>query len=61
MTVYVVSGYDLNWKTFYTPKVFKNKTDAEKYLEKHKEDFLIVYDLDEVVIEEEFDEISTSF
>lgn len=52
MKAYVISGYDLNWKTLLTPKVFLNKKSAEDYYNSIKENSLQVYDFDEVEISE---------
>lgn len=54
MKVWVVSGYDLNWKFLVKPAVFKNKEEAEAwyYNLSNEMDGLIKYGLDEVELKE---------
>lgn len=53
MKVWVVSGYDLDYKSLIKPAVFMNKEEAENWCQlRNEEAFLIVYDLDEVEIKE---------
>ena len=53
MKVYVVSGYDLDWKDNLPPRVFSNKEDAEAYYKKVRHNLLETYDIFETELETE--------